>query len=112
MWHFGSEEKTSAFPLTQCEVWDNCMQHLLMANLMANAYEALTCARYFIGILLLFLFIFEQHYRVGIIFPSLKMKSVWQGGWRTWLGPHDQGRVRAYLWAHCGGPDHLTPPGP
>jgi len=45
MWHFGAEEKMSAFPLTQCEVWDNYVKPSLMANLMAKSYEALTCAR-------------------------------------------------------------------
>lgn len=49
LWQFDlqkrKKERKKPLPLTQCEVLDNCMQHSLMANLMANAYEALTCAR-------------------------------------------------------------------
>lgn len=46
MWHFCLIKKQRTkprkpLPLTQCEVLDNCMQHLLMADLMAKAVKPL-----------------------------------------------------------------------
>lgn len=52
MGQFGLQTNKKKPVLAQCEVLDNCMQHSLMANLMANAYEALSYDRQFIGIFL------------------------------------------------------------
>lgn len=52
MGHFGLQTNKQKPVLAQCVVLDNYIQHSLMANLMANAYEALSCDRQFIGIFL------------------------------------------------------------
>lgn len=65
MGHLGWQTNKQKPVLAHCKALGNCMQHSLMANLMANAYEVLSYDRQFSFL------IFKQPNGLGMTSPTL-----------------------------------------